>query len=432
MAKILVPTKSATSFFLKLQGETLFELIDTPGFQRPYQVYNWLKKHEQGAASHPQIIQDFLSLDGIQKNFPDEYEILSPIVNGAGILYVVDGSIPYGLEYEAELEILRWTGSPRMALINPISSTLYLKEWETALSQFFNVVRVFNAEKAEFDKQLELLDTFGQLKESWKSPLKKAVSALSRDRHSKCQESALIISNMLIDMLNFQLESKINENDDQKTLESKLQENLKAQLIEIENTARSSIERIFRYENMNKEDDTLFKLAQTDLFSSESWRLFGLDKKDFYTFSALSGAAIGGSLDLASGGSSLLMGSFFGGLIGATTAFFAADKLVDVRIVFLALGQRVLVVGPVKNLSFPHLVFKRARFHFQLLLERTHANRSALNFDIEKSQIISSLKESDKLKLEKCFRGIRNQSITKENNEQLRDLILKIINKTSN
>ena len=46
-------------------------------------------------------------------------ELLTPILEGAGILYVVDAGAPYRENYEAEMEILRWTGRPSMAVINP-------------------------------------------------------------------------------------------------------------------------------------------------------------------------------------------------------------------------------------------------------------------------------------------------------------------------
>ena len=62
--------------------------------------------------------REFLQAHVSDARFHDERELLRPIVEGAGILYVVDGSRPYGRQYEAEMEILRWTGRPRMALIN--------------------------------------------------------------------------------------------------------------------------------------------------------------------------------------------------------------------------------------------------------------------------------------------------------------------------
>ena len=52
--------------------------------------------------------------------FEAEVALLAPLGEGAGVIYVVDGAVPYGPEYEAEMEILRWSGRPSLAVINPI------------------------------------------------------------------------------------------------------------------------------------------------------------------------------------------------------------------------------------------------------------------------------------------------------------------------
>ena len=97
---------------MKVDGEVLYTLVDTPGFQRARSVWEWLHDHETTADRRPQVVQEFVASHAGGEAFPDEAELLQPIVDGAGILYVVDGSVPYGPEYEAEMEILRWTGQP--------------------------------------------------------------------------------------------------------------------------------------------------------------------------------------------------------------------------------------------------------------------------------------------------------------------------------
>jgi hypothetical protein len=59
------------------------------------------------------------------------------------------------------MEVLRWSGRPRMALINLIGTGDHVAEWRTALDQFFAIVRVFDAVHADFDKRIELLRAFG-------------------------------------------------------------------------------------------------------------------------------------------------------------------------------------------------------------------------------------------------------------------------------
>jgi hypothetical protein len=50
--------------------------------------------------------------------FRDDCELLGPVAAGAGVIFVVDGSRPLRHVDRAEMEILRLSGAPRMAVIN--------------------------------------------------------------------------------------------------------------------------------------------------------------------------------------------------------------------------------------------------------------------------------------------------------------------------
>ena len=134
-------TTQKARYPLKVDGETLYELIDTPGFQRARGVLAWLKAHETDASRRHEAVHAFVNTHKEDARFHDEIELLEPIMEGAGIIYVVDGSKPYGEEYEAEMEILRWTGQPSMALINRIDEADYTQEWKQALSGYFQMIR---------------------------------------------------------------------------------------------------------------------------------------------------------------------------------------------------------------------------------------------------------------------------------------------------
>ena len=100
-------TTRARAYPMRVDGETLYELIDTPGFQRAREVLAWLEANDRGAGARADVVREFLRVHADDPRFHDERELLTPIVDGAGILYVVDGSRPYGRQYEAEMEILR-------------------------------------------------------------------------------------------------------------------------------------------------------------------------------------------------------------------------------------------------------------------------------------------------------------------------------------
>jgi predicted GTPase len=111
-------------------GDSRYVLYDTPGFQRPTRVLAWLQDHAETAEQRAEAVRRFINDPDCQREFPEEVKLLTPIMEGAAILYIVDGSRPYGADYESEMEILRWTGQASMALINPIESEAHVDEWK--------------------------------------------------------------------------------------------------------------------------------------------------------------------------------------------------------------------------------------------------------------------------------------------------------------
>ena len=194
-------TKNSRTYPMRLDGVTLYELIDTPGFQRAREVLAWLNAHDRGAGARTDVVREFVTQHDTVERFHDECQLLRPILDGAGILYVVDGSRPYGAEYEPEMEVLRWTGRPRMALINMIGSGDHVDEWRAALSQFFSIVRVFDAMHADFDRRVDLLRAFGAIDETWLASLNKAADALAGERARRKTQAAAEIADLMVEVL---------------------------------------------------------------------------------------------------------------------------------------------------------------------------------------------------------------------------------------
>mgnify|MGYP000710297057 FL=1 len=119
-------TVTAQRFAMEVDGQPCYWLVDTPGFQRARLLLEILQSKSQHAGDRQQVIRDFIADPANQSQFPDECQLLRPLVSvsseqeNVAIIYVVDGAKPYRPEYEHEMEILRWTGQPRMAIINPI------------------------------------------------------------------------------------------------------------------------------------------------------------------------------------------------------------------------------------------------------------------------------------------------------------------------
>lgn len=420
-------TTRCRNYALSVDGEVLYTLIDTPGFQRARAAWAWMQSHESSADRHREVVQRFLDVHEHGAAFPEEVELLTPILAGAGILYVVDGSVPYGAEYEAEMEILRWTGQPRLALINPIGDADHIEAWRNALGQYFSVVRVFDALTADFRKRIELLRAFGQLEEDWRQPLERAVNSLRADRARRHEAAARTIAEAIAEMLTLEVEKTIGVHDDPGPVKDELVETYRQNVVRIEKRARQAIERIYDHHSLERTEPVLAALAEQDLFSADSWRVFGLTRTQLAGLGALGGAATGGALDVALGGASFLMGALIGGGVGAAGAILAANQLVDVKVLEISLGRRKLVAGPTKNRNFPHVVLGRARLHHALVARRAHAFRGALTIDQQADHLLEELAGGARRELEREFERLRKGREVAMGTRQLGEALVPVL-----
>ncbi len=367
-------TRSANHYTLTIDGEGLYDLIDTPGFQRAGQVHNWLVTHASDASSRPELVRAFVDQHEGDPKFADECALLTPIINGAGVLYVVVGSKPYGAEYELEMEILQWTGQPRMALINMIGSGDHRDAWRAGLGQYFSIVREFNAHHASFSQRVALLRAFAELEESWRAPLERATEALTQERQRQLQQASVAIASLLQAAIAAKVQKRVPPEGQQKDFTMSLTARLQDQIRAAEAGAQQEVQRIYRH-SATTVDSTQLQLLHADLFTEQSWRLFGLSRMQLVASGAVSGAVAGGAVDLLLGGASLLLGTVIGGALGSVTAWFGGPELAKIEVLGSSLGGDVATAGPIANPNFPWVLLGRACLHHTLVSERNHAVR---------------------------------------------------------
>lgn len=373
-------TKRAGEYPLVIDGQVLYKLVDTPGFQRPRKALAWIQDHSQTADQRPQAVRDFVeAFGGKDSDFKDECELLKRIVEGAGIVYVVDGSVPYGPAYEPEMEILRYSGRPRMALINPIGAADHTQEWADALGQYFSVVRVFDAHQAEFSKQLDLLKAFAELDESWRAPMGQAVDALQARRDAQAHKATTAIARLLVSAVTHQASRDIRFDADPKPTTEKLMTRYQDALRKMEQDSRRQVERAFGHEQLDRREDIL-EMLDADLFSEASRRVFGMTRQQAAVAGVAAGAGGGAVADLAFGGLSLGVATGLGAIAGGTAAWMGFDKLARVNVLKLReLGVRRVTVGPANGPQLPGMLLSRAWHHAMHVSGRTHAQRGALD-----------------------------------------------------
>ncbi|MEZ5570973.1 MAG: GTPase/DUF3482 domain-containing protein [Halioglobus sp.] len=422
-------TKSAHRFPMKIDGETLYELVDTPGIQRARSVVEWLNQQQVDASERPATVARFVAEHKTDARFRDECQMLQPIIDGAGIIYVVDGSCPYGAEYEAEMEILRWTGQPSLAVINPIESSEFVEDWKVGLGQFFRTVRVFDAHRAEPEKQLELLELFGHLDPGWKTSLSRAVTVLREDRLLAHETAAYLITDLIIDALTYQVEQNIPDGVPEQQVRKMLSLRYKIHLEQRERQTRRQIEELYNHGDLDKTDRQR-EPEESDLFNVEDWYLWGLRKWQLVSLSAaiglLTGGAAGVAFDAVHLGTLGAPGTIISGIGGAATgaagSWFYADRIAKLKIMGIPSGGKRCIYGPTKNVNFPFVLLGRSLWYQQIVSNRAHANRESINVN---QSALENFAEGDLLSLGKLFAKIQIGKTPKENRQALSQMLIR-------
>lgn len=417
-------TTHAQEYPMRLDGELLYTLIDTPGFQRARETLTWLEAHERGADARAETVAEFVRVHIEDPRFHDECELLKPIVDGAGILYVVDGSRPYNDRYQAEMEILRWTGQPRMALINVIGTGDYIEEWRSALGQYFSIVRVFDAMRAQFTKRIELLRAFGAIDEHWAASLERAADALLADREHRKQVAARAIAELLTDVLTETVTLPLGERDDDDEVRERARGLLEDGVRRRERRTRKVVQEIYHHAGLQIEESADSHLAE-DVFSERSFSIFGLSAKQLAVTGAASGALLGGAVDAALGGASLMLGAGIGAAIGAIGTMAGARRFAKVEVLGQRLGGYELRIGPFADPNLPWVVLGRAILHLKLVAERNHARREALVIDAQQGEHLADAMDSNQRRtLDALFKRIRRGH---DQRSELTEAVLSVI-----
>ncbi len=407
-------TQVKRGFPLKVDGKIVYELFDTPGFQRARRILAWLEENKPSSADkRADVIREFIYQFRDDKRFKDEIELLEPIMDGAGIIYVVDASKPYGPEYEIEMEILRWAGQPSMAILNLIGDEDYREDWKRALGQYFRLVRTFNPLQAKFRDHIELLESMAQLKEEWTKSIKTAIGVLEDLQQQKIDRTVDAIIKGTVKSLSFVYTKRIKSKKASKEEEKSVQERYKKEIIKYEKNLEKEIASIWNHRSINKVD-SVSSLDNVPLFSEESASVFGLGQKELIVTGASAGAIGGMGIDLALGGSTFLLGSFIGGVVGGIGAMKGFDNLYEVKLLGQKFGKRELSIGPMKNINFPYVFLGRMLYHASIIANRSHASRDTLELKNKNSYIGKIITSEMRKTLEEVHEKLREKKEPKE------------------
>jgi hypothetical protein len=379
---------------LILDGIERVRFLDTPGFTRPIDAMKIIQLFAGNRTPNLHDIERFISTCAAE--FPDECRLLQPLLQGAGILYIVDPSKPLRDAFLAEMEILRWTGRPRLALLNHKDESCPDEvDWRNRLGATFNLVRTFNAHQARFDERLRLLRSLLDIEEKFRPVLETSIGLIEHEWEIRQQDSAEIIIDFLESSLQLRASKTIAARELQlPARKQKLTEMLKKdyyrQLANLEKSATEKMLRLYRH-HLLKADWREHAYQGLDLESQETWQKWGLSRMQLTAAGALTGLLAGGGIDLGTGGLTHGIAATIGAITGAGAAYFKGGKLPNLKVSLNGVKlenseNKSLSLGPPGDPNFPWILLDSILLIHAHILRRTHGRRDQETLNVEGAQ----------------------------------------------
>ncbi len=418
-------------------GRECVRFIDTPGFSRPVEAMRAIRRMHGEGSPGLETLRRFVAEAG--EEFGDEKRLLEPLLEGAGVLYVVDPAKPLRDDFLAEMEILRWTGRPRLALLNRRGDTPDRgeEEWRSRLGGAFNLVRTFDAHRARFDERLSLLKALLEIDERHRERLEETIRLVEREWEDRREEAAEVLIGFFEEALSLKVSATLEERDLRMPSRRERKAELLAKqyferLAKIERECFGALLKIYRH-HLLKVDSDPDAFGGIDLESSETWTKWGLRRGQLAMAAAIAGGAAGLAVDAATGGITHGAGTVFGALGGGAAAWFKGGDLPDLRLdlkggMKLGTGEgKSLIVGPPKNPNFPWILLDGILTRYQRMLARAHGRRDSEVLEGGKSGFTRDFPAERRNLLAKWFgsllKGAPNRTLEPEIFEALRDCL---------
>jgi Domain of unknown function (DUF3482)/50S ribosome-binding GTPase len=366
-------TRECQTFPVTIDGREIIRFTDTPGFQNPRKTLQWMQEYTGDDAT---LVRDFIAAHNENPDFHDDCRLLQPLLRGAGVIFVVDGSRPLRNMDKAEMEILRLTGCPRMAIINcKEEETAWLTQWQTEFRKHFNSIRLFNSCQATYRERIELLESLKSIDQDLQPVLDRVVTAFRGDWQERNNQVVELLLAFLEEALSYSQCLPVRTGVDEAALKQRLHEEYEQFLRRLERRCQQRMRTLYKHNIFNLALPNQ-SILQEDLFSEKTWEFLGLSSSQLVMAGALSGAAVGAGVDVAAAGLSFGIFSTLGGIVGAaTTALKGKEYLAGTRLLGMRLDAQQLQVGPVKNIQLLFVLLDRQLLFYSHIINWAHGRR---------------------------------------------------------
>lgn len=289
---------------------------------------------------------------------------------------MVDGSRPLRNIDRAEMEILRLTGRPRMAIINcKDEESSFLAGWQNEFRKHFNSVRLFNSNKATYGQRIALLNSLKSIDQELEGVIASVIQAFQADWQNRNRQTATLLTTMLSESLLYHKTVACPPVADEEKLKKELHKKYTAFVSKRERTAHQQIRRLFKHNIFNLQLPGQ-SILQQDLFAAKTWQFLGLTANQLTMAGAISGAALGAGLDTLAAGISFGVFTAIGGAFGAAAAAMKGkEMLTGARLLGMKLDKQQLQVGPVTNVQLLYILLDRALLYYSHITNWAHGRR---------------------------------------------------------
>ncbi len=365
-------TTVSSDYTVKIDGKEIIRFVDTPGFQVPQQTLAWFQAY---AGKPAEIVAQFIKAFKKDPFYADECELFKPVVRGAGIIYVVDGSRPVREDDLAEIEILRITGCPRMAVINSKTDHKdYASDWKHEFQKSFNSIRVFNSNTANFSERIAMLESLKPIDQEWEETLSKVIATFENDwqkrKHMVCSDMVHTIKSCL----SYSISEPVLAGSNEQAIKEQLNRTYQKKIKKMEQQMFKKIRAQFKH-HLFEHPLPEYSVLAHDLFSKQTWELLGLTTGQLAGAGALLGSGLGVVLDTAAAGITFGVFTAIGGVLGAGSALLGGKKIAHKKPAGFRLGGNKMVVGPNQNLQFLYILMDRAFIYTAQMMNRSHGRR---------------------------------------------------------
>ncbi|OCG43745.1 hypothetical protein A9G35_09475 [Gilliamella sp. Choc5-1] len=305
-------TRHVESITLPLENNKSIIFYDTPGLEDSLALYDYIN----------QLLPTDAKLDGVDKltlflqspeaesTFNQEAKVIKQLLNSDVAIYVIDVREPVLPKYHDELAILANSDKPILAVLNFIAdSNQNENEWKRLLSRIgIHAIIRFDAIFPPLDGEERLYHSLALLVEPAKEILDNWLDKIAQIRKSRNQTANRIIAETLVDVTAFYEMAKLNDDQAIADMQNKVRKR--------EQTAINELLKLYQFDSTQESEESLPLIKgryNADLFNIDALKTMGMH----LTKGFVSGATIGASIDLATGGISLGSAALVGAVVGS-------------------------------------------------------------------------------------------------------------------